>query len=678
MKRNILGFVCILALSTTLSMTASIAAPSSNFTQYYDSAQNYLAQGQYSSAIVDFRKALSINFMDNSARIGIINSYLARATYYANQEKNYDKSANDFRSALFYLKMFPTKSQSVQNSASMIASANENLNQCLKVTSFDKTASSRYKKAEELKAIGNFSAAAFEFSQAAQNEKLAADANIQIADLMKLLKNEPRSADYYKMALDLKPNDSLLRMKYARTLDKLGRYDEAVIQYNSALANSKGDMEVLYALERIYLKKLAQTPSDAELNANIGAIKQAQGDFESALTYYGKAEQINPNNINTRLNVGTLFQQKKDYVKAIKSYDSILTLYPDNVQANLYKAQALSEMGNKKEALNLYKKVLSLDPANSIAKSEIVNVMQGALSPEEFIAYMNQHSSDKTMQAMLYDYAYKLHKNNKIEDAISAYKATINANPSNVDAYVNLGICYAAQNDYDNALSILNNAKTKFPTNNLVLKTLQNVQNDSLSLVLASANESFQNKDYQKAIKQYQDIKPATEDSLIGIAASYQALENFDKAIEYYKKAENIANKNAEIPYYIGYLYSEKQNWHEAETYLKKSLALNPESEAKNLLPYVLQNFSLAMLDDGIKLFEAKDLESALVKFNELIKRESNNAFAYYYRALVYDEQKKYKLASEDYKKFASIYTTDDEYSQYVKSRVEELKPYAS
>ena len=214
------------------------------------------------------------------------------------------------------------------------------------------------KKAEELRAMGNFSAAAFEFSQAAQNDSIASDANIQIADLMKLLGNELRSADYYKIALNLKPNDSILRMKYARTLDKLGKYDEAVIQYNAALANSKGDMEVLYALERIYLKKLAQTPNDAELNANIGAIKQAQGDFETALSYYGKAEQINPSNVNTRLNVGTLFQQKKDYIKAIKSYDSVLTLYPDNVQANLYKAQALSEMGNKKEALNYYKKVL--------------------------------------------------------------------------------------------------------------------------------------------------------------------------------------------------------------------------------------------------------------------------------------------------------------------------------
>ena len=678
MKKNILGFVCILALSTGLNMPACLSAPAGNFSQYYDSAQNFMTQGQYSSAIVDFRKALSINYMDNSARIGLINAYLARATYYANQEKNYDKSANDFRSAIFYLKMFPTKEQAVQNSASMIASAKENLNQCLKVTGFDKTAASRYKKAEELRAIGNFSAAAYEFSQATQNESIAAEANTQIGDLMKVLKNEPRSADYYKIALDLKPTDSLLRMKYARTLDKLGRYDDAVVQYNEALAHSKGDMEVLYALERIYLKKLAQTPSDAELNANIGAIKQAQGDFDSALGYYGKAEQINPSNVNTRLNVGTLFQQKKDYLKAIKSYDSVLTLYPDNVQANLYKAQALSEMGNKKEALNLYKRVLSLDPANSIAKSEIINVMQDALSPNEFIAYLTQNSDDRTMQGVLYNYAVKLHKENKIEEAISAYKATINSNPANVDAYVNLAICYGTQGDYKSAQNILNTAKNKFPANNLVLKTLQNVQNDSIATTLAEANELFQNKDYNNAIDKYLSIKPATEDSLIGIAACYQATENFDKAIESYKKAETIAPKNAEIPYYIGYLYSEKQNWQDAEIYLKKSLTLNPESEAKNLLPYVLQNFSLAILDEGIKSFEAKDFESALVKFNDLIKRESNNAFAYYYRALIFDEQKKYKLAVDDYKKFTSVYLTDDEYLQYVKARVEELKPYAS
>ena len=709
MRKKVLGTVCILALSGALFQAPAWSASAGAFAQHYDAAQSYLTQGQYSSAIVEFRKALRINFLDNSARVGLINSYLARATYYANQEKNYDKAANDFRSALFYLKMYPTKEQSVQNSASMIASAQENLSQCLKVISFDKTASSRFKKAEELRAMGNFSAAAYEFSQAAQSESIASESNAQIADLMKLLGNEQRSADYYKTALDLKPSDSTLRMKYARTLDKLGRYDEAVTQYNAALANSKGDMEVLYALERIYLKKLAQTPSDAELNANIGAIKQAQGDFDSALGYYSKAEQINPNNVNTRLNVGTLFQQKKDYQKAIKSYDSVLTLYPDNVQANLYKAQALSEMGNKKDALTLYKKVLSLDPVNSTAKAEIANVMRDAMSPQEYITYLSQNP-DKTNQALLYDYAYKLHKENKLAEAINAYKAVINTNSSNVDAYVNLAICYAAQNDYKSAQNILNTAKSKFPSNNLVLKTLQDVQKDNLSTALADASSSYENKDYKKALSQYLAVSPANEDSLLGAAACYQALENFDKAIETYQKAEKLAPNNAEIPYYIGYLYSEQQKWLESETYLKKAVKLNPNSEAKNLLPYVLQNYSLAALGEAIGLYEKNNFESALTKFNEVLKKEANNAYAYYYRGLIYDEQKKPQLAINDYLQalkhtnelpianymlavdydglenykeaykyyttFISAYTTDDEYLQYAKSRMEELKQY--
>lgn len=711
MKKKLSGMLCILAITAALSQPSVFGAGTGLFAQHYDAAQNYLAQGQYSSAIVEFRKALRINYLDNSARVGLINSYLSRAAYYANQEKKYENAANDFRSALFYLKMYPAKEQTVQNSAAMIASANENLNQCLKVTGFDRSASSRYKKAEELRAMGNLSASAYEYSKATENEKLAPDAYLQVAELMKVLGNEPKAAEYYKIALDLNPSDGLLRMKYARTLDKLGRYDEAVPQYNSALANSKGDMEVLYSLERIYLKKLAQTPSDAELNANIGAIKQAQGDFDSALSYYGKAEQLNPNNINTRLNVGTLFQQKKDYKKAIKSYDSVLTLYPDNVQANLYKAQALSEMGDKSNALVLYKKVLTLDPANSTAKKEILDVMQDTMSPEEFIAYLSRNAgTDKSMQNMLYDYAYKLHKDGKTQDAITAYKSVISSNPSNVDAYVNLAICYASLDDYGNAKDILSNAKNKFPSNKLVLKTLEDVRNDSIAQAMSKASASYDSKDYANALSLYLSVNPATESSLLGAAASYQNLGKYDKAIEYYKKAFDINPKNAQIPYYIGYLYSEQQNWKEADKYLKQSVAMNPDSEAKNLLSYVAQNSSISELSDGIKLFENKNMEGALTKFNELLKKEPENANAYYYRALIYEDQKRVQLAIADYlnvlkyskelpivnymlavdydglenykeaykyyNQFISSYSTEDEYLKYAKDRASELKPY--
>ena len=708
MKKNVLGLICCVSLCTVLYGSPCLAAQSGVFAEHYNAAQNYLTQNQFSSAIVEFRKALRINYLDNSARIGLINAYLARATYYANQEKDYTKAANDFRSAIFYLKIYPTKEQAVQNSAGMITSATENLNQCLKVISFDTTATARYNEAEKLRAAGNFSAAAYEFSRAAQSEKLAGDSNMQIADLLKLLGNEPRSADYYKTALDLIPNNGVLRMKYARTLDKLGRYDDAVVQYNEALANSKGDMEVLYALERIYLKKLAQTPSDAELNANIGAIKQAQGDFETALSYYGKAESLNPSNITTRLNVGTLFQQRKEYQKAIQSYDSVLTLYPNNTQALLYKAQVFKEMGDSKTALSLYKKVLALDPGNSIAKSEVGMVIKDTMSPAEYIDYLAQNGNCED----LYDYAYKLHKDNKIEDAILAYKTFLEKNYSKADAYVNLAICYASKDDYSNAVSVLNEAKQKFPANNLVLKTLQDVQKDSASSQITIAASSYENKDYKKAIQQYLAVSPATEDSMLGVAASYQALGDYNSAIEFYKKAEGLNPSNSEIPYYIGYLYSEQKNWGLAENYLKKALQKNPQSEAKDLLAYVQQNGSLAVLNEGIDLFEKNNYQTALIKFNEVLKKEATNAYAYYYRALIYDEQKQPKLAINDYlnvlkysnefpianymlavdydtianykeafkyyQKFISAYTTDDEYLKYAKSRLEELKPYAS
>ena len=104
MKRKFVGILSILALSSLLSIVNVEASPSA-FYQHFESAQEFLNQGQYSSAIAEFRKALRINYLDNSARIGLINSYLARATYYANQEKNFEKAANDFRSALFYLKI---------------------------------------------------------------------------------------------------------------------------------------------------------------------------------------------------------------------------------------------------------------------------------------------------------------------------------------------------------------------------------------------------------------------------------------------------------------------------------------------------------------------------------------------------------------------------------------------
>lgn len=92
----------------------------------------------------------------------------------------------------------------------------------------------------------------------------------------------------------------------------MGASDDALTQYSTVLSKTTADdKELLYTLERTFSKKLQDSPTNANLNANMGAILQKENKLDEALTYYKEAERLDPSNINTRINTGTLYQQKK-------------------------------------------------------------------------------------------------------------------------------------------------------------------------------------------------------------------------------------------------------------------------------------------------------------------------------------------------------------------------------
>ena len=205
---------------------------------------------------------------------------------------------------MFFLIYYPNANQ-VQNSSQAIVSVTSNLNKCLTASGFDTSALNRYNKAKQLRAEGDFAAAGYEFNQTLSDTSLIKDSFQQIGDIMKLLGNDIKSAEYYKKAVSVAPNDIQLRLSYAKILDKLGQEEDSVNEYNYILSKTTDNKEVLYALERIYKKKLEDSPNDAALTSNLGAIMQKEGNFDEALRYYSKAEYLDPSNVNTRINVGT-------------------------------------------------------------------------------------------------------------------------------------------------------------------------------------------------------------------------------------------------------------------------------------------------------------------------------------------------------------------------------------
>lgn len=696
--------ICVLTLGF-LTITPAFAG----FKEHFDLGQQYLSNYQYSGAITEFKSALRINYLDNSARIGLINSYLARGTYYANTDKDYKKAADDYRAALFYLVYYPSANQ-VKNSSQAIVQVSSNLNRCLNTINFDTSAQNRFNTAKQLRAEGNFAAAAYEFNQALADTAFIKESFEQTGDIMKLLGNDPKAAEYYKKAVSVAPNDINLRLAYAKMLDKLGSSDAAVEEYNFILTKTTDNKDVLYSLERIYKRKLEETPNDASVTANLGAIMQKQGNFDEALRYYSKAEYLDPSNVNTRINVGTLYQQKGDYKTAITAYDSVLILYPDNIQANINKAQCLSKLGDNKGALDIYKRILAKEPNNEIAQTEMVNMVKDTMTPLQFAEYVKKNSPQNAAN-ILYAYALDLHKQNKLTDSIALYNEVIKLEPDNAEVYVNLAIAQGQNKNYDNAIAILNTAKSKFPNNSQIIDAIKSINAQATDEKLELAANYFNNKDYQNAANEYLKIQPATSDTMLGAASAFQNLGDNDKAIQYYKEAFKLAPTNSDIAYYIAALYAEKEDISNAQTFAQKAIALNKNNKyAKELLESLNAQISSQNLEKAITLFDEEKYNESLALLNQILSSNPKDAYALYYRGMIYDAQKKYNEAISDYKKaisynpdlaivnyligvdydmmekykdamtyykaFTATYSEDDDFKKYADTRIGELAPY--
>lgn len=686
-----------------------------DFKEHFDLGQSYLSQYQYSGAINEFKSALRINYMDKSARISLVNAYLARGTDYANKQKDWGKAADDYRSALFYLKYYPEE-RDVRNSAQAIDQIISNLDRCLSEIGYNRAAQNRFDTAKRLRAEGNFSAAAYEFNHSLGSKELQKSSFEQIGDIMALLGNKKKAVEYYKKAVAVAPSDLNLRLTYAKSLDDTDQSDIATKEYSYVLSKAKqSDKDILYILERIFTKKLNENPTNANYNVNMGAVLQKENRLDEALAYYKKAEAYDPSNINTRINVGTLYQQKEDYRTAIKAYESVLILYPDNVNANIYRAQCYEKLGDNKIAQEGYKKVLAVDPENEIIKKQMIDNVKKSSTPLQFLEYVKINMPKKAQADTIYDYAIELHKENKIDDAIYMYNEVINLTEGKAssEVYVNIALAQAQNAKYEDALNTLKSAQIKYPNDSTIASNIKNIENMQTDSKMSKAATLFDNKQYEAAAAMYLSITPQSANTMIGAATAYQQLGDRDKAIEYYKKALEIKKVDSDIAYYIAVLYGEKEDYENAKNYLGKAIAFNKNN--KQAIEYLksIDDMDMAnLLNDAIAKFEAEKYDECLPDFNKLISKNPNNDYALYYRAMIYDSKakhneaiadfqkayelnkdfticnymiasnydslKKYKEAVQYYELYANSDVPDDDYKKYAKARAEELKENAT
>ncbi|MDD3237836.1 MAG: tetratricopeptide repeat protein [Candidatus Gastranaerophilales bacterium] len=663
MKKLLLGIFVFLLMFSSPANAYQVYDDDDTTSSHYDAGMQYLQSYQYTSAIQEFKKAMREKPDDLSSKIGLTNAYISRAAYYNNQAHDYQRAANDLRSALFYMKYYDDSAVDYSMTQATNA-AEQNLATVLTVMKVDRSLKGRYTSAKQLRMQGEFAASGYEFYQLIDTQ-YQKEAYVCIGDVMKILGSKLRAAAFYEKAVQQDPNNADLHLKLARAYEDIGNSEGAANEYNKALENSNEKEDILLSLEKIWADKVAKYPNDADAHSNLAVVYQKENKFNEAMTEYQKAQTLNPTNTNTKLNLGTLYQSQNNYPAAIAVYDSIIQLYPNHVESHLYKGQCLKALGQNEAAVKEYNMAITYAPNNKEAKEELFDLLKQTMPADQVLSYMSQ-STGKPMDAQTcYNFAYDLHKANKLDDAIVYYKESMKLNPENIDTYINLSQVYRQKKDINSAIAIINQGKAKFPQNVDLQKQYRSIMAEVSSGLYADATKLFEQGQFNAAIQAYQKIQPPTAESQLGIAASYQALENYNMALDYYKKALALDPTNSDIPYYMGSVYLNLDQFTNARIYLNKSLALDKTNEkTKSLLKFATEQENNELLDKALDLYDQKKYFDALKIVNGVISKSPNSGAAYYYRGLIYDAQKHYQLAVTDYQK-AVTYSKDFSLAYY-------------
>jgi len=291
---------------------------------------------------------------------------------------------------------------------------------------------------------------------------------------------------------------------------------------------------------------------------------------------------------------GEYYSDPKEWEQAIKYYRKSLKLYPGSINAHYFLANSFNRRWNlqpqynpdwgdtngntrtdAERALAEYEELKKQAPDHVEIHFEMATLYMKLGKFDIALEYLKKYIEQKPFFAKAQYYTGWIYMQKKEwEQSEKWYLEALNLNDQFTQAYIDISIVYYKQKKYD-------------------------LFYDS----------------YRKAL----ELSPNYTDK--AIAHLFNKFGDWDKAIEYYKKAEVIRPTDSELFYELGWCYIQKKEWQNAINSYKKAISLNDKFIMAYInlsnIYYNLGNFKLA------KEMYKKALEIDPAFVNSIIKKHS-------------------------------------------------------
>ncbi|MBD3264991.1 MAG: tetratricopeptide repeat protein [Candidatus Omnitrophica bacterium] len=398
-----------------------------------------------------------------------------------------------------------------------------------------------------------------------------------------------------------------------------------------------------------FKKALAIDSSSAVAHYNMANSYAEMKEIDKAAAEYGKAAELDPDNIEVHLSLIQLYLENDMYQETLDMLSRTQQKFPNNPEIKkLLKEAWVKYMvdhsnksvksfvkGNKAEAYSLLNKILEFDP-------DFVHA--NYLLAHFYTIDGNYREAEKKLKEIIikspeFIDSYKLlgdiyYQEGRFEEAIQIYKKGLTLNYNDSELHNGLGLAFMRIEAYDNAIAHLKKANQLEPNNLNIQYSLASVYRDNN--MLERAVEEYKRLIYN--MPEYPNIHNDLADIYLRQGKQEQAFAEYRKEIENCHKrlAENPKDEVALSD--LAYAYAGLKKYNQAKDIIGKALKINPGYREAYL--------TLARIEENLEnphkaldaLTKAKELSMRGDFINRDVARVKGNAGLPFYESSSLDK----------------------------------------
>ncbi len=471
----------------------------------------------------------------------------------------------------------------------------------------------------------------------------------------------------YRLAIDNDPNSDYLNAGLAELYAKTGRMQDAVQEAQDILKRDGNNLEAHRLLGRIYLRSLGDTQSGTQSQE---VLKQAIGEYEQIV-------KLDPKSVEDHLLLGRLYRMNNELLKAENEFKTAVSIQPQSEEAVTMLAYLYNEEGDTTRALQVLNAIPAPARTAKVYSALGYSYEQSKDYKNAIDAYKHSVDLDKDNLDSVRGLAQNLMNDGQTDAALEQYRLIAESDPSDAQSYMRIAEIYRRNGKYDQALDSLKKASTIVPDslelqyNIAVIDEAQGKYDDAIQTLTQLLTKSeHSDGQYDSSEKNNRSV------FLERLGTVYREANKPQLAVDTFRKMIPLGDDNAIRGYQqIIETYRDNKQWQLATASAEEAAKKFPADRSLQLVA-ASQRADTGDADAALATVKAmlkgtpddRDIYIALAQMNSRLKRwpeaeaniskalelstkQEDKDYAIFVYGSIYERQKKYDLAEEQFRK---------------------------